>query len=63
MDHHVQLLGGGRIGAVIWVFIDNFRRDDHSGSAKALSVIVIIVVPIIGVFAYGLGRPGDLGTA
>jgi predicted PurR-regulated permease PerM len=51
------------IFAVIWVFIDNFRRRDHSGWAKALWAIVIIFVPIIGVFAYIIGRPTDLATA
>jgi len=50
------------IFAVIWVFIDNFRRRDHSGWAKALWTIVIIFIPIIGVFAYLVSRPSELAT-
>jgi len=44
---------------VIWVFIDNFRRPDHGGWAKALWFLFIVFVPIIGVFAYVLTRPVD----
>jgi hypothetical protein len=45
--------------AVIWVFIDNFRRTDHHGVAKALWALGIIFLPIIGVFAYVITRPVD----
>jgi hypothetical protein len=51
------------IFAVIWVFIDNFRRHDHSGLAKALWTIAIIFVPVLGVFAYLIARPRDLEVA
>jgi Phospholipase_D-nuclease N-terminal len=51
------------IFAVIWVFIDNFRRRDHSGWAKALWAILIIFLPVIGVFAYIIARPRDLAAA
>jgi hypothetical protein len=44
---------------VIWVFIDNFRRTDHSGWAKALWTLAIIFVPVIGVLAYLITRPVD----
>ena len=47
------------IFTVIWVFIDNFRRTDHSGWAKALWFLFIVFVPIIGVFTYILARPVD----
>ena len=30
--------------AVIWAFIDNFRRPDHSGWAKAGWALVIIIL-------------------
>ena len=33
---------------VIWALIDNFRRSDHSGGAKALWTLFIIVLPAIG---------------
>jgi Phospholipase_D-nuclease N-terminal len=44
---------------VIWAFIDNFRRSDHSGWAKALWFLFIVFVPVIGVFAYIISRPAD----
>jgi hypothetical protein len=51
------------IFAVIWVFIDNFRRRDHSGFAKALWTLAIIFVPIVGVCAYLIARPSDMEVA
>jgi predicted PurR-regulated permease PerM len=45
---------------VIWVFIDNFRRRDHSGGMKALWTFFIIFVPIFGVLVYLIARPSDL---
>ena len=42
---------------VIWVFVDNFRRTDHSGWAKALWFLFIVFVPVIGVFTYLVARP------
>jgi hypothetical protein len=44
---------------VIWVFIDNFRRTDHSGWAKALWFLFIVFVPVIGVVVYLIVRPAD----
>jgi hypothetical protein len=44
---------------VIWTFIDNFRRKDHSGWAKALWFLFIVFVPVIGVLAYIVTRPAD----
>ena len=48
------------IFVVVWVFIDNFRRHDHSGLAKALWTVLIVFVPIIGVLAYLIARPSSL---
>ena len=48
---------------VIWVFIDNFRRSDHSGWAKAGWLILIIFVPLIGVCAYLIARPPQAEAA
>ena len=42
---------------VIWCFIDNFRRRDHHGVAKALWFVFIVFVPLIGVIAYLIARP------
>ena len=39
------------VAVVIMVLIDNFRRADHSGWAKAGWMLLIIFVPIIGVIA------------
>jgi uncharacterized membrane protein YqjE len=45
--------------AVIWAFIDNFRRHDHSGWAKAGWALLIIILPLIGALAYTVARPAD----
>ena len=42
---------------VIWCFIDNFRRRDHHGFAKAMWFLFIVFVPFIGVFSYLVTRP------
>ena len=42
---------------VIYTFIDNFRRPDHSGLAKAGWALFIIVLPLLGALAYILARP------
>jgi hypothetical protein len=42
---------------VILLMIDNFRRTDHSGWAKALWFLFIIFLPIIGALAYTIARP------
>jgi integral membrane sensor domain MASE1 len=44
---------------VIFAFIDNFRRRDHSGWAKATWAIVIIFLPILGTIIYLIARPAD----
>ena len=43
--------------AVIYTFIDNFRRSDHSGAAKAGWALLIIVFPLLGALIYILTRP------
>ncbi len=45
--------------AVVWAFIDNFRRRDHSGWAKAGWALVILVVPLLGMLIYIGTRPSD----
>jgi hypothetical protein len=50
---------------VIMLMIDNFRRRDHSGWAKAGWALFIIFAPILGAFVYTIARPdtaGDYGT-
>jgi hypothetical protein len=45
------------ITLVISIFIDNFRRDDHSGWAKAGWTFLIIALPFLGVLIYMIARP------
>jgi Phospholipase_D-nuclease N-terminal len=45
---------------IIWCFIDNFRRKDHHGAAKAGWTIVILLFPIIGALIYIVVRPADV---
>ena len=42
---------------VIMVFVDNFRRNDHSGWAKAGWTVLILFLPLIGVLIYLIARP------
>jgi uncharacterized membrane protein YozB (DUF420 family) len=44
---------------VIYAFVDNFTRHDHSGWAKALWAILIIFLPILGTIIYLVARPAD----
>lgn len=44
---------------VIMMLIDNFRRTDHSGWAKAGWAILLIFFPLIGVLAYTVVRPAS----
>ena len=44
---------------VIWSFIDNFRRPDHSGWAKAGWAFLILILPFFGMCIYILARPAD----
>jgi hypothetical protein len=43
----------------ISVFADIFRRRDHSGWAKALWVLAIVVLPFLGILIYMIARPAD----
>lgn len=45
--------------AVVWCFIDNFRRHDHGGWAKAGWTIVLLVFPFFGMIIYMIARPPD----
>jgi hypothetical protein len=42
---------------VIYTFIDNFRRGDHSGVAKAGWALLIIALPLLGALIYILSQP------
>lgn len=45
---------------LITVYADLFRRRDISGWGKALWVIVVLVVPYVGVFAYLISQGGGM---
>ena len=48
---------------VVMLMVDNFRRPDHSGAAKAGWFIFMVFLPIIGPFTYTLMRGGSAGYA
>ncbi len=43
--------------AVIWCFVDNFRRNDHGGWAKAGWTVALLLIPLIGMVVYLVTRP------
>lgn len=47
---------------LLWVFalVDLFRRDDVQGGAKALWAIIIVLLPIVGMFIYFIVRPSPV---
>jgi hypothetical protein len=45
------------VSLVIMVLLDNFRRRDQSGLAKAGWTILIIFLPLLGVLIYMTTRP------
>ena len=44
---------------VIIVLLDNFRRHDQSGWAKAGWTVFVIFLPLIGVLVYMIARPPE----
>jgi hypothetical protein len=44
---------------VIMLLVDNFRRRDHSGWAKAGWALFIIFAPILGALVYTVARPEE----
>jgi hypothetical protein len=50
---------------VIWIYLlilvlaDNFRRQDHSGWAKAGWTLFVIFAPLLGVLVYMIARPKE----
>src|SRR5262249_55923052 len=47
---------------VVMLLVDNFRRTDHSGGAKAGWALLIIFFPIVGAIIYTVARPDSAGT-
>jgi Phospholipase_D-nuclease N-terminal len=51
------------ISLLILVLVDNFRRQDHSGWAKAGWTLFVIFAPLLGALVYMIARPkGDLAS-
>ena len=50
------------IALLVMILIDNFRREDHSGWAKAGWTLFVIFLPLVGVLVYMIARPSDLPT-
>jgi hypothetical protein len=48
------------IWLVISIFVDIFRSHDLSGFAKALWVLGILIVPLLGVLIYLIARGGEM---
>lgn len=42
---------------LITILADNFRREDHSGWAKAGWTLLVIFLPLFGVLMYMIARP------
>ena len=47
---------------VVWCLIDNFRRTDHHGFAKAAWTLVVLLIPIFGALVYILARPSAVAV-
>jgi hypothetical protein len=45
------------IWLIIWCFVDNFRRHDHHGLAKAGWTVLILFIPVLGALIYIIARP------
>ena len=47
------------ISLLVMIMIDNFRRTDHSGVAKAGWTLFVIVTPLLGALVYMIARPPE----
>jgi Phospholipase_D-nuclease N-terminal len=45
------------VAFLIFLLIDNFRRPDHSGLAKAGWTVLLLFVPVLGALIYIIARP------
>jgi len=48
------------IWLLIWIFSDIFRSRDLSGWAKALWVVFVLFIPVIGILSYLIVRGGSM---
>jgi len=45
------------VAFLVFILVDNFKRDDLSGWAKAGWTVLLIFVPLIGALIYMIARP------
>jgi len=45
------------VAFLIFLLIDNFKRHDHSGVAKAAWTVLLLFLPVIGALIYIIARP------
>jgi uncharacterized membrane protein YhaH (DUF805 family) len=45
------------VAFLIFILVDNFKRHDHSGWAKAGWTALLLFVPVIGALIYIVARP------
>jgi predicted PurR-regulated permease PerM len=45
------------VAFLIFILVDNFKRHDHSGLAKAGWTVLLLFVPVIGALIYIIARP------
>jgi hypothetical protein len=45
------------VAFIVFLLMDNFKRTDHSGLAKAGWTVLLIFVPLIGALIYIVTRP------
>ena len=48
------------IWLLIFIFMDIFRSSDLGGGAKALWVIFVIIIPVVGILVYLIARGGSM---
>ena len=49
------------VAFIVFILIDNFKRTDHSGVAKAGWTVVLLFLPLIGALIYIIARPPMAG--
>jgi hypothetical protein len=49
------------VAFLIFLLIDNFKRSDHSGVAKAGWTVLLLFLPVIGALIYIIARPPMAG--
>lgn len=51
------------VGMILYIFVDVVRSNDLSGWAKALWLLLVIIFPLFGAFAYLVVRGGPTSSA